>query len=75
MRNILSQYGFEENECILHPFGNGLINNTWLMEASGQRFIVQKINQKVFSTPDAIAFNILLIADHLKKNHPGYFFC
>ena len=44
------------------------------MEASGQRFIVQKINQKVFSTPDAIAFNILLIADHLKKNHPGYFF-
>jgi len=74
MRNILSQYGFEENECVIRPFGNGLINHTWIMEARGLRYILQKINQEVFTSPDSIAFNIHLIADHLKKNYPGYLF-
>lgn len=74
MRNILTQYGFDESDCIIKPFGNGLINHTWMLEAKGQHFILQKINQDVFPSPDAIAFNILLIADHLKKNYPDYLF-
>src|SRR5258706_12792872 len=74
MRNILAQYGFEETDCIIRPFGNGLINHTWMMEAKGQRFILQKINQQVFTSPEAIAFNIHLVADHLKKNYPDYLF-
>ncbi len=74
MRNILSQYGFGEADCIIRPFGNGLINHTFLMEAKGQRFILQKINQEVFTSPDAIAYNIRVIADHLEKNYPGYLF-
>src|SRR4051812_33812212 len=74
MKNILAQYGFDEAECIIRPFGNGLINHTWMVETNGQRFILQKINQQVFSSPEAIAFNIHLVADHLEENCPDYLF-
>jgi len=74
MRNILTQYGFDDADCVVRPFGNGLINHTWIVEASGQRFILQKINQEVFTSPEAIAFNIHLVADHLEKNYPDYLF-
>ncbi len=74
MRNILLQYGFDEKDCVIRPFGNGLINRTWLLEAGSEKFILQKINQQVFKTPEDIAFNIRLISDHLKQYHPGYLF-
>src|SRR6201989_3002585 len=74
MKNILSKYGFDEAGSVVRPFGNGLINHTWIIETNEQRFILQKINQQVFSSPEAIAFNIHLIADHLEKNFPGYLF-
>ncbi len=74
MRNILTPYGFEEEDCIITPFGNGLINRTWLLEANGERFILQKINQQVFQSPGDIAFNIRFIARYLEEHHPGYLF-
>ena len=33
LESIAKQYGFPENECTLQPFGNGLINNTWILPA------------------------------------------
>lgn len=74
MRNILLQYGFDEKDCSVLPFGNGLINRTWVVEARGEKFILQKINDKIFTAPEDIAFNISLIANHLQEHHPDYLF-
>lgn len=74
--SVLNEFGFRVNDYHFSPYGNGLINATWLIERNenGEKFILQKINHTVFRSPNDIAFNITLIADHLKQNHPGYFF-
>jgi Phosphotransferase enzyme family len=56
------------------PFGNGLINRTWLAEMPGKRYILQRINQDVFRNPPDIAYNIQLAGKYLKKNYPDYLF-
>ena len=74
MQNVLQQYGVSETNCTINSLGNGLINNTWLVESGTEKFVLQRINQQVFKNPEDIAFNICLLADHLKNHHPGYLF-
>ena len=44
-------YGLDENLCSIHPFGNGLINNTWKISCGDTEYILQRINQQVFKQP------------------------
>jgi thiamine kinase-like enzyme len=67
-------YGFREDECMLVPFGNGLINQTWLLEYRGQRFVLQKINESIFKDPGKIENNIHQLGIYFKQHFPGYFF-
>jgi Ser/Thr protein kinase RdoA (MazF antagonist) len=71
---VLSQFGFVENTYTVTAFGSGLINNTWLAQREGKKYIVQRINQQVFKTPQDIDTNISLIAAYVKQHHPGYLF-
>ena len=74
--SVLTEFGFRENDYHFSPYGNGLINSTWLIERNenDEKFVLQKINHTVFRSPGDIAFNISLIADHLKQHHPEYLF-
>jgi len=76
MKEILFQYGIEEKDFIIQPFGSGLINSTWVVEhtTGTEKYILQKINSHVFKQPEAIAHNMRLIADHLQKHLPSYLF-
>ncbi len=74
MREIFAQYGFDEKDCVTRPFGNGLINHTWLLEVGPEKFILQKINDRVFQSPADIAFNIRLLAGYLQQQYPDYLF-
>ena len=60
----------------VQPFGTGLINNTWLVETGdiAGKYILQRVNKNIFKSPQDIATNIRLLSDHLKQNHPEYFF-
>jgi len=71
---VLLQYGLNANTTI-HPFGHGLINNTWLVDNDTKQFILQRINTAVFKHPEYISENINVIADYLAIHTPGYFFC
>ena len=55
--------------CI--PYGNGHINNTFLVTAlSGkteQKYILQKVNRNVFRHPDQVVANIEKVIAHLKQ--------
>lgn len=74
MQEVLKKYGFSESNYSVRPLGNGLINTTWLVEWQASKYVLQKINQQVFQSPEAIADNLQLLANHLKKDHPAYLF-
>lgn len=73
MRKILSIYGCSNNAFAV-AFGNGLINNTWMVEDGNESFILQKINTNIFKHPEYISENIHLIANYLSIHQPQYYF-
>ena len=74
LSSILSAYGLQADQCEIHAFGTGLINNTWKVKHGVNEYILQRINQNVFPNPPAIAENLRAIADYLSVNIPGYLF-
>ncbi len=71
---VFNAFGISENINNAIPFGNGLINRTWKINRGGKAFILQQINNKVFKDPEAIAYNINLTGNYLRKNFPSYLF-
>ena len=72
MLKVLKQYNI--TDFSIEPLGNGLINSTWLVHSDHKKFVLQKINTTVFTTPENIAFNIDLLSTFLQKYHPTYLF-
>ncbi|MCR4777721.1 MAG: aminoglycoside phosphotransferase family protein [Lachnospiraceae bacterium] len=58
----------EELSCV--PFGNGHINDTFLVitkhEGKEKKYILQRINHEIFKDPAALMENIKKVTDHLK---------
>lgn len=74
LESVLQAFGLTDEFQKVETFGSGLINHTWKVTANGREYILQRINQIVFNDPEAIAFNINLVAEYLKANHPSYSF-
>lgn len=74
LSKALQPFGLAEEDCDIQPFGNGLINNTWIVALGAERFILQKINRNVFKNPPAIGENIKAISDYIRRNHPEFCF-
>lgn len=72
MQKILNAFGIEQAEA--NPFGTGLINHTWKIHTANRHYILQKINNHIFSNPNGIACNIRLIVNYLHENNSDYFF-
>jgi Ser/Thr protein kinase RdoA (MazF antagonist) len=71
---ILPQYGLDESEYTVKPFGNGLINHSWKIISAGKEFLLQRINQQVFRRPADIMDNCRLLSGYFKIKHPDYLF-
>ncbi len=71
---IFSAFGLSHADSAVVPFGNGLINHTWLVTSHSNELILQKINQQIFTQPTAIAENINNIATFLSVANPNYLF-
>jgi Ser/Thr protein kinase RdoA (MazF antagonist) len=74
LHKVLQSYGFDIASAEIKPFGSGLINHTWKIKNAGKDYILQRINTNVFKEPEAIAYNIRVVAEYLKEHAPGYFF-
>ncbi|MEO6252172.1 MAG: aminoglycoside phosphotransferase family protein [Ferruginibacter sp.] len=78
MKEILFQFGLTGDYWLnARPFGNGLINSTWMVESksgSGPKYILQRMNTEVFKQPEDILYNIRFIGSYLEKNFPDYLF-
>jgi len=72
--SVLAEYGLQGSEVKLEKIGTGLINHTWKVSVHDQAYILQRINQDVFSSPTDIAYNMKLISDYLQLHHPEYNF-
>ncbi|OYU55633.1 MAG: aminoglycoside phosphotransferase [Chitinophagaceae bacterium BSSC1] len=64
----------DQHPVLATVFGNGLINHTWKLNYGAEAYILQTINQLVFTDPWAIASNIDAIAQYLLEHHPQYLF-
>jgi len=74
IQTVLSAYGLNEKDTSVESFGTGLIHNTWKVISSGKTYILQHVNDAVFTQPKNIASNIKLIADYLSQHHSEYKF-
>jgi Ser/Thr protein kinase RdoA (MazF antagonist) len=70
---ILTAYGFSA-DCEVIPHGSGLINRTWLIRCEKGNFVLQQINQEVFSDPALIADNIERVSSYLATHFPAAIF-
>jgi Ser/Thr protein kinase RdoA (MazF antagonist) len=73
LNQVLIAFGFSENTKVI-PHGNGLINRTWRISTGKGDFILQKVNDDVFSDPSAITENMEIIGDYLQEHYPDALF-
>ncbi len=60
---ILSQF---RTKADLQIYGNGHINDTYLVD-NHPRYILQRINNKIFTQPERVMENITAVTDHLRE--------
>ena len=69
IKDIISRFGIDKNAT---AYGDGHINDTYLIEASPYKYILQKINTAVFKNPAQLMENIervsLFMAEEIKKD-------
>src|SRR5687768_15303340 len=76
LQAIVKQYGITCSESDITPLGTGLINSTWRISAKSEnrQYVLQRVNSKVFSSPQDIAINLESLRKYLSANHPRYLF-
>jgi len=68
----LSLFSLQPSKIQWQPLGNGLINQTLLIDDNGDKFVLQQINQQVFPSPNAVVDNAILINQCLKERGAAY---
>lgn len=51
----------------VEPLGRGLINDTYLASDGARRFVLQRINGRVFPDPPAVMANLRALSDHARR--------
>ena len=70
MEEILKVFTFEGNAVSAEKYGSGHINSTFLVVTdSEKKYILQKINNKIFPDVAGLMNNIMLVTEHLKKKY------
>jgi thiamine kinase-like enzyme len=65
---VLRQFKLKGNAVSAEPYGEGHINETNLVTTdTGAHYILQKINNKIFTDVNALMRNIYLVTAHLEK--------
>ena len=73
MMNVLNAFGINSNADLMQ-ISSGIINSTWKVKSGPNSYILQRINDHVFTSPENIHHNISAVADYLNKYHAEYLF-
>ncbi|MDL2323508.1 aminoglycoside phosphotransferase family protein [Bacteroidales bacterium OttesenSCG-928-A17] len=65
---VLAQFSLEEKVGSVEPFGNGHINDTYIVVTTGgeKKYILQKINHAIFTDVELLQNNILNATNHIR---------
>ena len=63
--NVAAQFCLEGEVLEICPYGEGHINLTLLVTTNKKRYIMQKMNTRVFPDPDNLMTNICGVTEHL----------
>lgn len=63
---VAELFALEGEVLEICPYGEGHINLTLLVTTTKKRYIMQKMNTKVFTDPDSLMANICGVTEHLK---------
>lgn len=58
---------FADTVTGMTPLGNGLINDTYLVETPSFSFVLQRINRSVFPAPEQIMANLITLSRHIAQ--------
>ena len=65
---IVGSFDIKETVKSVRPYGDGHINDTYLVETDGRKYILQRINDSIFRDVDMLMSNIEKVLAHAKKN-------
>ncbi|MBN2145106.1 MAG: aminoglycoside phosphotransferase family protein [Candidatus Aureabacteria bacterium] len=70
---IVNQFALPTGEKVFSPLGNGRIHETYLVEqnppAPGARFVLQKLNGRVFENPELLMHNFGIVTFFLRQEN------
>ena len=65
---IVGHFAVEGEVTGIRPLGNGLINDTFLVETDGpDNYVLQRINQSIFRDVDLLQHNIDCVTRHIRE--------
>lgn len=67
LKHIADAFQIEGDYVSAAPYGEGHINSTFLLKTTTEQYILQKINSTVFSSPEDVMDNIMMVTGLLKK--------
>ncbi len=67
LRQVASRFGLPGPVESVAPLGAGLINDTFVVTAGSARYVLQRINDRVFPYPERIMDNLLVLMRHLAR--------
>ena len=65
-KSVAEQFCLIGDVTEICPYGEGHINQTFLVTTTEKRYILQKMNTRVFTDPDSLMANICGVTEHLQ---------
>ena len=65
-KSVAESFALAGEVTDIKPYGEGHINLTLLVTTTQKRYIMQKMNTRVFTDPDSLMANICGVTEHLK---------
>lgn len=73
INEVTRSFGIDPGQVKIERIGSGYINQTFKLHST-RSYILQRVNNKVFTKPELIASNLRIASDYLAKNFPDYLF-
>ena len=64
---VVSNFQFQENLLTVENYGNGHINDTYLLKFEGEKMILQRMNKAIFNRPVELMENIVNVTSYLQN--------
>ena len=64
---VVSNFQFQENLLTAENYGNGHINDTYLLRFEGEKMILQHMNKAIFNRPVELMENIVNVTSYLQN--------